>query len=132
MDPYLEEERERPLEFRFLIRLWPFVRPYRSAFAVCLLILVASFALELIGPWLLRLAIDGPMRDTGGDPDARLTQLYWLAGGFVASTALAVWLGYSYGLLAAWNGQRVIRDVRARLFDHLLHRLHVTEHIDLS
>jgi ABC-type multidrug transport system fused ATPase/permease subunit len=36
-------------------------------------------------------------------------------------TALGTWFGYLYGQLTAWNGQRVIRDVRRRLFDHVLH-----------
>ena len=43
---------ERPIDLGFLPRLWPFVRPYRRAFAASLSLLVVSFAIELVGPWL--------------------------------------------------------------------------------
>ena len=102
------------------LALWPFVRPYRRGFAACLLILLVSFALELAGPWLLRLAIDGPMRATDTTRDERIQALLWCGVGFLVTTAVGALLGYVYGLLTAWNGQRVIRDVRRVLFEHLL------------
>jgi ATP-binding cassette, subfamily B, multidrug efflux pump len=119
-DPYADDVPTGRLQFGHLRGLWPFVRPYRRSFAACLLILAVSFALELAGPWLLRLAIDGPMRDVESARDERLTTLLWCGLGFLATTGLGAVLGYAYGLLTAWNGQRVIRDVRRRLFDHLL------------
>ena len=60
-DPYADDLPEGRFQLGFLKSLWPFVRPYRRGFAACLLILLVSFALEMIGPWLLRLAIDGPV-----------------------------------------------------------------------
>ena len=106
MDPYLDDELPgRPLDLGFLRRLWPFVRPYRSAFGLCLLILGLSFVLEMLGPYLLRLAIDGPMSASDLSDDERLSQLWWIGAGFLVVTAGSVWLGYSYGLLTAWNGQ---------------------------
>ena len=96
------------------------MRPYRRGFAACLLILFVSFGLELLGPWLLRHAIDGPMRAADLDEQTRLTSLWWYGGAFLLTTATGALLGYVYGLLTAWNGQRVIRDVRRRLFSHLL------------
>ncbi len=119
-DPYADDALAGRIQFAFLGRLWPFVRPYRRGFAACLLILVVSFALEMLGPWLLRHAIDGPMRDTRAAGDARLRSLLWYGLGFLGVTLGGALLGYVYGLLTAWNGQRVIRDVRRRLFDHLL------------
>ena len=122
-----DDELGRPLDLGFLPRLWPFVRPYAHAFAGCAAILVVSLAFELLGPWLVRLAIDGPIRPTplpGGEAlpaGARLWQLGWLGGAFLLVTALQALCGYAYGQLTAWNGQRVIRDVRRRLFAHLLH-----------
>jgi hypothetical protein len=38
-----DDDLGRPLDLAFLPRLWPFVRPYRRAFAVCLLLLILSF-----------------------------------------------------------------------------------------
>jgi len=119
-DPYLDDAQERPVNLRHLRRLWPFVRPYRRAFMACLLMLVLSLGLDLLGPKLMRLAIDGPMRPSSLLVGERLWQLGWLGAGMLLVTAGGTTLGYLYGTLSAWNGQRVIRDVRAALFAHLL------------
>lgn len=119
-DPYADDLIEGRFQFGFLRRLWPFVRPYRRGFAACLGILLLSFALEMLGPWLLRLAIDGPMRATAAARDERLRELLWYGLGFLATMLAGALLGYVYGLLTAWNGQRVIRDVRRHLFHHLM------------
>ena len=119
-DPYADDLPEGRFQLSFLRRLWPFVRPYRRGFAACLAILIVSFVLEMLGPWLMRLAIDGPMRDVDGAQDQRLWSLFWYGLGFLGATAGGAVLGYVYGLLTAWNGQRVIRDVRRVLFGHLL------------
>ncbi|MEZ6038087.1 MAG: ABC transporter ATP-binding protein [Planctomycetota bacterium] len=119
-DPYADDQHEGRFQLRFLRQLWPFVRPYRRGFAACLLILLVSFGLELAGPWLLRHAIDGPMRDADADTAARQRSLWIYGLAFLGVTVGGALLGYVYGLLTAWNGQRVIRDVRRFLFDHLL------------
>lgn len=119
-DPYADDAPEGRIQLGFLVRLWPFVRPYRLGFGVCLLILLVSFGLEMLGPYLLRCAIDGPMTDASADTPDRLHRLWWIGGGFLLVTLGGVLLGYVYGMLTAWNGQRVIRDVRSVLFSHLL------------
>jgi ABC-type multidrug transport system fused ATPase/permease subunit len=118
--PYDDDLPEARFQLAFLRELWPFVRPYQRGFAACLLILLVSFGLELAGPWLMRHAIDGPMRDVTADEDGRLASLWWYGAGFLGVTAGGALLGYVYGLLTAWNGQRVIRDVRRRVFSHVL------------
>jgi len=119
-DPYLDDAPEGRFQLRFLRQLLPFVRPYRRGFAACLALLFVSFALEMLGPWLLRFAIDGPMRGSDGSEVDRMRALAWYGVGFLGTTAGGALLGYVYGLLTAWNGQRVIRDVRRHLFGHLL------------
>lgn len=111
---------DRPLDLGFLQKLWPFVRPYRRAFSASLLLLVFSFFVELAGPWLLRSAIDGPMRDATRAADERTLSLWMHALAFFGVVLLGTACSYVYGRLAAWNGQRVVRDVRRALFDHLL------------
>jgi ATP-binding cassette, subfamily B, multidrug efflux pump len=118
-DPYADDSPEGRFQLGFLRRLWPFVRPYRRGFGACLAILLVSFALEMAGPWLLGRAIDGPMR-AQAPRDERLRELLWYGLAFLGTTSGGALLGYVYGLLTAWNGQRVIRDVRRHLFDHLL------------
>lgn len=118
--PYEDELPEARFQLSFLRDLWPFVRPYRRAFAGCLLLLFTSMVLELLGPWLIRLAIDGPMRDSEAGEAARLSSLWWYGAGFLGVVAAGALLGYIYGLFTAWNGQRVIRDVRRQVFEHVL------------
>lgn len=119
-DPYADDAPEARFQLGFLRQLWPFVSPYRRGFLACLGILLASFGLELLGPHLLQVAIDGPMRSTSLPRDERIHALLWCGLGFVGTTVGGAVLGYVYGLLTAWNGQRVIRDLRRHLFDHLL------------
>ncbi len=126
-DPYADDTPEGRLHLGFLRQLWPHARPYRRGFLACLLILAVSFVLELLGPYLLRLAIDGPMLDAAGSTDDRLWRLGGLAAGFLGITAAGALLGFVYGQLTAWNGQRVIRDIRRKLYEHLL-RLPLTYH----
>ena len=46
--PYEDELPEARFQLSFLRDLWPFVRPYRRAFAGCLLLLFTSMVLEFI------------------------------------------------------------------------------------
>jgi ATP-binding cassette subfamily B protein len=117
---YREDPEVAGMDLSYLRRLWPFVRPYRGAFALCLAILIVSFGLEVLGPFLIRWAIDGPIADAvAGRPVA--SGAAWVFGAaYLGMTLAAVSLGYVYGMVTALNGQRVVRDVRMRLFAHLL------------
>lgn len=115
-----EEPDPKGLDLRLLRRLWPFVRPYRGAFAACLGILCVSFAVALVGPRVLRLAVDGPIAAAVRGEPVDTGSLLGLGAIYLAATLAAVGLGYAYGLLTAYNGQRVVRDVRHALFSHLL------------
>lgn len=119
-NPYDDDLPAARFQLSFIKELWPFVRPYKRGFFACLLILFLSFGLELLGPWLMKLAIDGPMTDATAAENDRLSMLWWYGGGFIVVTLGGAMLGYIYGLLTAWNGQRVIRDVRSRLFSHVM------------
>ncbi len=119
-DPYEDELPQARFQLSFLRDLWPFVRPYKRGFITCLAILFLSFGLEMLGPLLMRLAIDGPMRNASATESERLSMLWRYGIGFVGVTIGGALLGYIYGLLTAWNGQRVIRDVRRNLFAHIL------------
>ena len=117
---YQDDPAQHTLDLSYLRRLWPFARPYRGAFATALLILAVSFVLEITGPYLLKLAVDGPITDVarGRDPDVDVVA--WLGLAYLAVTVIAVALGYAYAMTTARAGQKVIRDVRVHLFDHIL------------
>ena len=77
---YEDDAPREPMRLSFLLSLWPFVRPYRRAFAVCLFILIVSFGVELVGPFLIRQAVDGPLTDAaaGRSPERNLLLLLGL------------------------------------------------------
>jgi len=109
----------KALDVAHLRRLWPFVRPYRKSFGLALLILLVSFSVELLGPWLLRRAIDGPLT-AGPGAGGAAASLLGLGLAYLGSTLAGAGLGYGYAMLTTRTGQAVIRDVRAALFAHLL------------
>ncbi len=118
-----DDQLGKALDLAHLRRLWPFVTPYRRGFALALFILLLSFGIELLGPHLMRLAIDGPLaqatRSDEIDGEA-WTRLWTLGLGYFVATLIGAGLGYWYAMLTTQTGQAVIRDVRAALFSHLL------------
>ena len=54
---YREDPDATALDLSLLRRLWPYVRPYRGAFAISLAILLVSFVLEVLGPMEARLTV---------------------------------------------------------------------------
>ncbi|MCC6673161.1 MAG: ABC transporter ATP-binding protein [Planctomycetes bacterium] len=117
---YQEEALGTALDLTHLRRLWPFVRPYRAGFLVAIGILAVSFAVELAGPYVLRLTLDGPVADAVAGRSVDRATIWWLGAAYLAVTLLGAGLGYAYALVTTWCGQRVIRDVRSRLFEHVL------------
>ena len=66
--PFHEEEAlGRPYDAALVRRLVEYLRPYRGAVVLALLLLLASAVLQLAGPWVTRLVIDRaiPDRDVG-------------------------------------------------------------------
>ncbi|MDA0375011.1 MAG: ABC transporter ATP-binding protein [Planctomycetota bacterium] len=101
--------------------LWPFVRPHGRAFVGAAALLALSFGVELLGPWLVRNAVDGPIRSAldGAEGAGRalltLGALYFAAVVVGGST-----LGYAFAVTTARAGKAVIRDLRTALTRRLL------------
>ena len=115
-----EESEQHSMDLALLRRLWPFARPYRTAFGLCLLSLLVSFCLEAVRPYLLGLVIDGPIAQALRDDEVDYGVVWSLGTWFLLSTVLSVGIGYVYTWTTALNGQRVIRDVRTKVYRHLL------------
>ena len=103
------------------------VRAHKWLFAGSFGVLSVLFGLELLGPWLLRGAIDGPVhgaieaRNAGAavDADHLRQSLWWWALAYVAVAAVST--GFRYLEISFLNrtGQAAITDFRAKLFSHL-------------
>ncbi len=99
---------------RLVWRLLRYLRGYWGWVLLAFLCLVGSTAAQLLGPYLMKVAIDRyvSVRDlTGLDRIARLYLLTVIAG-FVCQ------FGNSY--LTQVVGQRVMHDIRRQLFSHLI------------
>lgn len=112
---------------RLLARLLVFARPHVVVLGFTVLLLIANLGLRLAGPWVIRLAIDGPLTtatETRGTPafdgDALSSEVSSLALGYLAiAAALSALL-----VLREWimnrTGQRIVLTIRNTLFHHVL------------
>jgi ATP-binding cassette subfamily B protein len=94
-------------------RLLRYVGPYRRAVWIAVVLLLFIAGLELVGPLIIREAIDGQIAQGRTDRLAPLTAV------FVGSLVLLSALRYSQELLMVYVGQRVLMDMRLELFTHL-------------
>ncbi len=99
---------------RALARLLPRIRPHRGKLALATLCLIASAAVSLAFPQVVRHLLDAAfqLRDR-----ERLNQIALLLGGMFVIQA---GLNFSQAYLLSATGERVIAALRQDLFDHLL------------
>ena len=108
----------RTYDWELFKRLLGYLRPYLGAASAALALIVAMAGLDLVGPWLTKVAIDRHIALGDADGLARVAGLYFLALG----AAWAVRFAQLY--IMQMTGQRIMQDVRRQLFRHL-QRLHV-------
>jgi ABC-type multidrug transport system fused ATPase/permease subunit len=92
--------------------LWGLTGPYRRRTAFSVVSLLAATATALAPPYLAKLALDDAINGGG-------TQLYVVVAIFVAA-GLANWaMYYVETYMTGWVGERILADLRVRLFEHL-------------
>jgi ATP-binding cassette subfamily B protein len=103
---------------QLLARLLRYLRPYKAAVAVSFLLIVLMAGLDLVGPYITKVAIDQHI--TRGDAAglSPLAALYLLA----LLAAFAVRFAQVY--ILQMTGQRIMMDLRREIYEHL-QRLHV-------
>jgi ABC-type multidrug transport system fused ATPase/permease subunit len=108
-----DSEEGRAFDRRIVLRLLVFLRPHWKRMVVAFLLMLVASALTLTAPYLIKVAIDGPIAEGDAAGLARIALLTaaTFAGLFVASA------GQQY--LLSWVGQRVLATFRAQLFRHL-------------
>ena len=109
-----EETLSRTEAERVLRRLFTMLRPQRRAILAAVAILVSQVATLLAGPWLVKFGIDEGLRD--GDA----TTLNVAAALYLAMAALGFVLGRAAILAVARIGETFLRELRNRLFRHLM------------
>ena len=88
--------------------------PYKRWVIAALVLMTGVALLNAVPPYLLQVAIDGPIAE--GDVDAlwRITIIY-------GATAFGIYLlTYAFTYFLQHAGQRALADLRSRLFNHIL------------
>src|SRR5436190_4108243 len=83
----------------------------RTALSVVALLLATATALA--PPFLSKYAIDDGIKHHD------LAKLWWIVGAFLLAGLLNWGLTYAQTYLTGWVGERILADLRNRLFDHL-------------
>jgi len=108
-----EEALGRVYDARLLSRLWPYVRPYRGSLWLAFALLVATAAVELAQPYLIKVAIDRYVTE------GRLQGLGGVAGLFLAAIGAEFALRFAQMYVMERTGQDVVFDMRTQVFAHL-------------
>ncbi len=109
-----DAETARAPRLRPLLRLWPFIRPYRPRLLLALSVLLIAAAASLSLPVAIRLVIDeGFSRESAGAIDRYFIALFALAA------VLAVFSAARF-YLVSWLGERVVADVRNAVYRHVI------------
>ena len=113
-DGFQEEEAlGKGYDARLMRRLLQYLRPYWRYVALAIAILVAASFLQVVGPWLTRIALDDAI------PNGDTSLLAALAAAYLGSVVLGFVLLYAQTVLTTWLGQRVMYDLRTEIFGKL-------------
>jgi ATP-binding cassette subfamily B protein len=115
---FMEEDVARGFDPRLARRFFSYVWRYRGLLlgATALLLLFRLSAIAT--PWIVKQAVDGPMRSGAPTPD-RLAAIRWLAMAFVGVMLVKIASHYFETLVTQILGQNVMHDLRTDVFRHL-------------
>ena len=103
----------RVYDARLAGRVWAYTRPYRGAIALSAVLFPLLAAVDLVQPYLVKVAIDEHILQGDWPGLSRIVGL------FSVTLAVQYALRYAQIYLATWTGQRVVHDLRAALFAHV-------------
>ncbi|MEX0979541.1 MAG: ABC transporter ATP-binding protein, partial [Gemmatimonadota bacterium] len=108
-----EEALGKAYDARLMRRLLRYLKPHKAKVFWAVLLLVLSAGLQVVGPWLVQMALDDAI------PAGNARLLSTLAIAYLVSVGLSFFLEYGQQLLTTWLGQRVMFDLRTEIFDKL-------------
>ena len=108
----------RTYDWALLKRLLAYLRPHKRAVLAAFALIVAMAGLDLVYPWLTKVAIDRYIARGDAAGLTVVAALYFLA-------LLGAWVvRYGQTYIMQMTGQRIMQDMRKEIFGHL-QRLHV-------
>lgn len=108
-----EDALGKAFDARLMRRLLQYLYPYRARVVLAVLILIGASALQIVGPWITRIAIDEAIPANDG------SRLAVLAAVYMAAIVGVFALQYAQVFLTAWLGQKVMYDLRTEIFRKL-------------
>jgi ATP-binding cassette, subfamily B, multidrug efflux pump len=113
----LEKEKESSgeiIDMKVLRQLYTFVKPYQAQFYFLVFLTIALAILAPTRPYYIQVAIDDfvAVGDVAG-----LVRIIYILVGLMVVQAVAQWAHTYY---SGWIGQVIIKDIRTRLYKHLL------------
>src|SRR4051812_8315844 len=102
------------IDFKVLGRLMTFVRPYRFHFIIVIILTVVIGFLAPVKVWLIQYTLDNQVAK--GDYQGMLRMIMFMFASIIAHGIFQ----YVHTYLSGRIGQYVIRDIRIRLYEHLI------------
>ena len=102
------------VDWNVLKRLFQFIRPYRWQFALLIFLTTLSAALVPLRPYLIQYTIDNDVAN--GDYAGLVNMIYVLLGLLFIQAIIQ----YIHTYLSGWIGKYIVKDIRVKLYDHLL------------
>jgi len=96
-----------------LRRLLHYMRPHAAILTGAILAALATTAVELAPPWIIRLSVDRFILE------GQRTKIWWAAGGLLALSLLQGGIDFLRLYLTAYTGQRIVFEIRNAVFEHL-------------
>lgn len=103
------------IDFRVIRRLLEFVRPYRGRFILLIVLTLSIGVLIPLRPYLIQYTLDYPV--ASGNYQGMVQMIGLLIGLLLIQT----FMQYAHTYLSGWMGQQIIRDIRTRLYRHLVY-----------
>ncbi|QWV93375.1 ABC transporter ATP-binding protein/permease [Geomonas oryzisoli] len=110
---YEDETVGKVYDRRLMGRFVAYILPYRRMLVTALLLLPLIAASKLAQPWIIKVAIDDHI------VKGRMEGLPTLAAAFLAIIFAESILMFAQVYLLQWVGQRVMYDIRVKLFSHI-------------
>ena len=107
------DETSGKIDYGLMRRLLSFLRPYRFPLSGAVILTLSASALGPLRPYLTRIAINDHI--VKGDIDGLWTYVGLIIGFLILQGALQ----YVLSLLMSWVGQKVLYDIRNKLYQHV-------------
>lgn len=103
------------MDWNVLKRLLVFVKPYRWQFVLLVVLTLLTAVLVPLRPYIIQLTLDNQVADSNYQG---LVNMILLLLGLLVVQAL---IQYVHTYLSGWLGQYIIKDIRTKLYEHLVH-----------